>query len=192
MYRNVRALLVQYVAHTHTQDQVWCRAELHCDAIKARILSPASRGLAGNQHHDCKPPSLCFYKHLRYVLNMPVKLRSIHILQDSSRMQYIAEEGCADSSLQAKWGSVQQEVSFAKALGVLPLGHRASNCLGNRLSGGNMGGWWKGVQRKGKAGNCKQQGASKQVAGKGEGAEKVVYSHDIGTKNAKNCHDRSN
>ena len=33
-----------------------------------------------------------------------------------------------------------------------------------------MGGWWwKGVQvqRKGKAGNCKQQGASKQVAGKG-------------------------
>ena len=101
-------------------------------------------------------------------------------------MQYIAEEGSADSSLQAKWGSVQQEVSFAKALGVLPLGHRASNCLGNRLSGGNMGGWWwKGVQvqRKGKAGNCKQQGArSKQVAGKGEGAEKVVYSQDIGTK----------
>ena len=95
-------------------------------------------------------------------------------------MQYIAEEGCADSSLQAKWGSVQQEVSFAKALRVLPLGHRASNCLGNRLSGGNMGVWWKGVQRKGKAGNCKQQGASKQVAGKGEGAEKVVYSHDIG------------
>ena len=36
------------------------------------------------------------------------------------------------------------------------------------------------MQRKGKAGNCKQQGASKQVAGKGEGAEKVVYSHDIG------------
>ena len=35
------------------------------------------------------------------------------------------------------------------------------------------------MQRKGKAGNCKQQGASKQVAGKGEGAEKVVYSHDI-------------
>ena len=101
-------------------------------------------------------------------------------------MQFIAEEGCADSSLQAKWGSVQQEVSFAKAPGVLPLGHRASNCLGNRLSGGNMGGWWwwKGVQvqRKGKAGNCKQQGASKQVAGKGEGAEKVVYSQDIGTK----------
>ena len=100
-------------------------------------------------------------------------------------MQYIAEEGCADSSLQAKWGSVQQEVSFAKALGVLPLGHRASNCLGNRLSGGNMGvWWWKGVQvqRKGKAGNCKQQGASKQVAGKGEGEEKVVYSQDIGTK----------
>ena len=38
------------------------------------------------------------------------------------------------------------------------------------------------MQRKGKAGNCKQQGASKQVAGKGEGAEKVVYSHDIGKK----------
>ena len=38
------------------------------------------------------------------------------------------------------------------------------------------------VQRKGKAGNCKQQGASKQVAGKGEGEEKVVYSQDIGTK----------
>ena len=31
-------------------------------------------------------------------------------------------------------------------------------------------------------GNCKQQGASKQVAGKGEGVEKVVYSQNIGTK----------
>ena len=157
---NVRALLVQYVAHTHTQDQVWCRAQLHCDAIKARILSPASRGLAGNQHHDCKTPSLCFYKHLKYILNIPL-LRSLHILQGSSRMQYIAEEGSADSSLQAKWGSVQQEVSFAKALGVLPLGHRASNCLGNRLSGEI---WGAGGGRA-----CKCKGRGRQVIANNRG-----------------------
>ena len=169
--RNVRALLVQYVAHTHThtQDQVWCRAQLHRDAIKERILSPASRGLAGNQHHDCKPPSLCFYKHLRYVLNMPVKLRSIHILQDSSRMQYIAEEGCADSSLQAKWGSVQQEVSFAKALGVLPLGHRASNCLGNRLSGGNMGSGGRACKGRGRRVIANNRGRVSRWQARGRG-----------------------
>ena len=54
--RNVRALLVQYVAHTHTQDQVWCRAQLHRDAIKARILSPASRGSLAINITIANPP----------------------------------------------------------------------------------------------------------------------------------------
>ena len=131
-----------------------------------------------------------FYKHLRYVLNMLVKLRSIHILQDSSRMQYIAEEGCADSSLQVGFGAARSLI--CKSTRCLATWAQSLKLSGEPFVRGKYGVWWKGVQRKGKAGNCKQQGASKQVAGKGEGAEKVVYSHDIGTKNAKNCHDRSN
>ena len=82
---------------------------------------------------------------------------------------------CKPSGVRCSKKSHLQKHSVSCHLGTEP-----QIVWGTVCPGGKYGVWWKGVQRKGKAGNCKQQGASKQVAGKGEGAEKVVYSHDIG------------